>query len=324
MKKNLLLLLIVLTTTVNAQQVDYSVVSVNEEAGLEFTQITTDNDYVCMPEVKRRGKDLQWWTNRVIDISRSSNDLGYLSFRNNTSNLFVKDLKNKVASKQRTNRQFVIDFSFSPDGTKICFTEKQGQSNRIFITDADKGFVCRQITNNELDFTPVYSHDMEQIFFARQENNKISIWGYNLKDNFVSSYTHGLNPCPLKDNKVIICSRLSNEGKYEIWKVDYSSGIEECILSDHNRSFTSPCISPNGEWILLVGSSIITTDDFSYANTDIYVCKIDGTQLTQLTYHAADDISPVWSSDGNYIYFVSQRGSSKAIANIWRIPFIIN
>ena len=28
----------------------------------------------------------------------------------------------------------------------------------------------------------------------------------------------------------------------------------------------------------------------------------------QLTYHAADDLSPVWGRDGRYIYFVSQRG----------------
>ena len=33
-------------------QVDYSVVTVNEESGLNFTRITSDNDYVCMPQVQ--------------------------------------------------------------------------------------------------------------------------------------------------------------------------------------------------------------------------------------------------------------------------------
>ena len=46
---------------------------------------------------------------------------------------------------------------------------------------------------------------------------------------------------------------------------------------------------------------------------------MDGTGLMQLTYHAADDLSPAWSKDGRYIYFISQRGSADAIANIWRI-----
>ena len=41
----------------------------------------------------------------------------------------------------------------------------------------------------------------------------------------------------------------------------------------------------------------------------------------QLTYHAADDLSPVWSRDGRYIYFISQRGSATATANVWRMNF---
>jgi len=61
-----------------------------------------------------------------------------------------------------------------------------------------------------------------------------------------------------------------------------------------------------------------------YRNTDIFVCRIDGTEFTQLTYHAADDISPVWSQDGKYIYFISQRGSSTGTANIWRMNFIFD
>ena len=54
----------------------------------------------------------------------------------------------------------------------------------------------------------------------------------------------------------------------------------------------------------------------------IYACRIDGTGMAQLTYHAADDLSPVWSRCGRYIYFISQRGSASATANIWRMPFV--
>ena len=73
--------------------------------------------------------------------------------------------------------------------------------------------------------------------------------------------------------------------------------------------------------LLFVGSNIINENSFSYANTDIFVAKIDGTNLTQITYHAADDLSPVWSRDGKYIYFISQRGSDTGTANIWRMNF---
>ena len=82
--------------------------------------------------------------------------------------------------------------------------------------------------------------------------------------------------------------------------------------------------SPDGQWILLVGSGAINTGESFYYNTDIFVCRIDGTELTQLTYHAADDLSPVWSRDGKFIYFISQRGSSTGTANIWKMNFSLS
>ena len=91
--------------------------------------------------------------------------------------------------------------------------------------------------------------------------------------------------------------------------------------SDPTKSFTTPSLSPDGKWILFVGSSVLMNGNAKYYNTDLYVCHLDGTNMVQLTYHAADDLSPVWSRDGKCIYFISQRGSSTATANVWRIDF---
>lgn len=70
-----------------------------------------------------------------------------------------------------------------------------------------------------------------------------------------------------------------------------------------------------------MGSNKIESGKVRYWNTDIFVSRLDGTEFTQLTYHAADDLSPVWGKDGRSIYFVSQRGSAEAQANIWRMTF---
>lgn len=311
-----------ITIIVQAQTVDYSVVSVNEESGINFTKVSSDNDYVCMPLVKRNKRgSIDWLSNRILDISPDGEKLAYLSIRNNATNIFIKDISKMGGSYQRTNRQSVLDFSYSPDGNNICFSETVNGVNRIFVTDAQKGFICRQITNNDHDYTPVYSEDMSQIYFSRQEANGLSIWSYSMKDNFLSAITRGMNPCPINGETAMLCVRSSGDKRNEIWKVNYDTGVEECIVSDANHSFTTPSISPDGKWILLVGSSEIDGGKFKYKNTDIYVCHIDGTNLTQITYHAADDISPVWSRDGKFIYFISQRGSSTGTANIWRMDF---
>lgn len=316
------LVMMVLFPSVAMSQVDYSVVTVNEESGLEFTRITNDNDYVCMPMVKRKGKTASWISNRILSISKDGSLLAYLSSRNNTTNIFIKDIVKQGSSVQRTNRQAVLDFSYSPDGKYICFSEKSGRFNQIYQTDASNGYVCRQITSGNQDYSPTYASDMQTIFFARQETNGISIWSYDIKDNFLSSYTKGMNPFPLHDKNTLLCSRINAQGRGEIWKINYATNVEECILSDTNRSFSTPTLSPNGQWILLVGSNTLMNGNAFYTNTDIFVCRKDGTQLTQLTYHAADDLSPVWSKDGKYIYFISQRGSTTGVANVWKIPFV--
>lgn len=320
-RRTLWSLLAFIPVAMNAQ-VDYSVVQVNEESGINFTQITTDNDYVCMPEVKRSGRGINWLSNRILDISVDGSQLAYLSFRSNTTNIFIKDIGKQGASVQRTNRQAVLDFTYSPDGKYICFSEANGKMNQIFQTSAMSGYVCRQITSGNKDYSPAYSPDMKNIFFVRLENNGASVWCYDIASNFLSSYTKGLNPFPVKGVSSILCSRVNAEGRGEIWRINYQTGIEECIVSDPSRSFTTPSISPDGQWILFVGSSALQNGSQKYFNTDLFACHADGTQVVQLTHHAADDISPVWSRDGKYIYFVSQRGSSTGTANVWRMDFV--
>lgn len=317
-------LLLLAFNSVQAQTVDYSVVAVSEEAGLNLTKVTNDGDCVCMPEVIRKRGNIEWLTNRIIDISIDNKKLAFLSFRNNSTNIFIKDIFGAGGTVQRTNRQFVLDFSYSPDGKNICFSEVSGDYNRIFVTDAEKGYICRQITDNDYDYAPVYAPDMSQIYFSRLESLWMSIWSYNTRGNYLSNISRGMNPRPTTDGQSLICVRPNANGRNEVWKINCETGAEECILSDPYRSYTTPSVSPDGQWILLVGSSTITEEDFVYQNTDIYVCRADGSQIYQLTHHAADDISPVWSRDGRHIYFISQRGSATASANVWRMDFYLN
>lgn len=313
---------LLLGMSLHSQTVDYSIVSVPEESGIEFMKVSSTSDYVCMPIVERSRNGVNWFTNRILDVTNEGKHIAYLSLRNNTTNIFIKELGKQGGSIQRTNRSGVIDFSYSPDGKYICFSEQRGDVCQIYQTDAKEGYICRQITSANNDYTPVYSSDMKTIFFARQETSTVSIWGYSIDNNFLSSYTNGMNPCVVRDENVYLCTRINSMGNSEIWKINYVTGVEECIVSDPNCSFATPVLSPDGKWILMVGGSVIRDGNISYYNTDIYACKIDGTNLLQLTYHAADDLSPVWSHDGKYIYFISQRGDANATPNIWRMNFL--
>lgn len=322
MKRLTTIILLLIAICSHAQRVDFSVVFVPEESGNNITRISNAGDYVCLPIVKRNSNSVSWNSNRILGISPDGTQLAYISNRNNATNIFLTDLNKQGGSVQRTKRQGVQDFTFSSDGKYICFSEVRGKECQLFQTDAKNGYVCRQITSGARDYSPVYSSDMKQVFFAREEKKGFSVWSYNIANNFLATYSLGLNPSPVSGGESsYFCTRISAAGICEIWKVNYENGLEECIVSDPNRSFMSPMISPDGRWLLMVGGSVIESGNVRYWNTDLYACHIDGSNITQLTYHAADDLSPVWSGDGKKIYFVSQRGDAEGTANIWCMDF---
>ena len=184
-----ILLLLLIAASGYAQRVDFSVVFVPEESGNNITRISSAGDYVCLPVVKRSAKGVSWNSNRILGISPDGTHLAYISNRNNATNIFLTDLGKQSGSVQRTKRQGVQDFTFSSDGKYICFSEIRGKECQLFQTDAQSGYVCRQITNGAKDYSPVYSSDMTQVFFAREEKKGFSVFYLNCYEFFVFSFS---------------------------------------------------------------------------------------------------------------------------------------
>ena len=335
MKKLLLLsLAAVLSVCADAAKkkgFDYSIVFVPEEGGVKFEKITEDADAVDGTNLvgkstsifgSKKTNTMDWWVLPMIGVSPDGKRVGYINNKNGTKNIMVKNASKGGASTQRTFRTRVEGFTWSPNGKEICFTEVRGGHYGIYLVSAEQGTVVKQISNgSDNDYGGVITPDGNTIYFHRGEGySSYSLWSYDRKTNLFSNYSRGMTACPIPNDKnSIYCARFTENKESEIWRVNFQTGVEELILGAPNKSYTSPQLSPDGNWILVVGSS--KSEKEKTENTDIFVVRTDGTQFTQLTYHPGHALSPVWSPDGKSIYFLSQRGSVKGNYNVWRMDF---
>ena len=327
--KSLLLLFVIVLASCSVSRISYGNVSVPEEGGVSFLQITNDADNVAEPGVRRNillsqgnRPNLEWWINPMIAVSPDGSKIAYINAKNSMRNIMVKSSKSGGASIQRTFRNFVTDFSWSLDGKTICFTENRNGHSGIYLVAADQGSIVKQISNGlSNDYAGVISPDGNFIFFHRGEGgyDNYGLWSFDKKTNLFSNYSRGMTPCLIpQSNNVIYCSRYTERKECEIWRINFETAVEEVLLSQTGKSFTMPKLSPDWKWILCTGNSITPT---KIQNTDIFVVRTDGTMFTQLTFHPGNDLSAVWDPNGKNIYFLSQRGSKDGKYNVWKMDF---
>ena len=196
-----------------------------------------------------------WTTGRLLAISPDGTELAFVSIINNQWNVMVRKSGPQGSATQRTFRS-VNDFSWGIDD-KLYFGDAVDYNrSQISSTDAHAGSIMRQHTSNNFDSNPILSNDGKKIYFTRTDKSGASVWSYDLSNGAITSCSRGYNPYPVGDgSEEFICVRNSSFGTSELWLVNYEKGQETLILTDKNRGFSNPCLSPDGEWILCQGNS---------------------------------------------------------------------
>lgn len=315
------LVLFLLTSCINTKP-NYTVVSVAEEGSLRLTQYTNEQENVVHPSIEKNSSgDLTWYAPALLAVSPQNDKIAYIGLANNHRNLYIKDVKGGKATVQRTFNRDISDMSYSPDGKKICFTERKEEDENIYMISANEGVAVQQLVSSKSpELCPVFSEDGKSVFFVRTEGDRYFIWSLNINSSLLTQYTEGFTPTIFDDGNKVLLTR-NKKSKGEIWTVDLNRGIETLILSDPEIGYSSPRISPDGKRVVCVGST--QKNKTNPANLDLYLVNLDGSQITQLTFHGGHDVSPVWSPDGKTLFFLSQRGNKEGIWNVWKMENLI-
>ncbi len=188
-----------------------------------------------------------------------------------------------------TNRKRLTDApgydaegSYSHDGRQIVFTSTRDGDPDLYIMNAD-GSQVRQLNNVDgYDGGPFFSPDDKWIIFRSDRH----------KEHMLQLFA------------------ISVDGKHE-------------VQLTHNLDTVNwaPYFHPSGEYI------IWTRADYSrgprFANFDLFIMEIEsddhqfrGGKVTQVTFHPAADVLPVFSPNGKQLMWTSNRGEDGS-SQLW-------
>ncbi len=206
--------------------------------------------------------------------------------------------------------------TLSPDGKFVAYMSR-GSGNWDIHLQRIGGRNPINLTerSSEDDGSPKFSPDGEWIAF-RSERQGGGIFVMGATGESVRRVTEGgFDPAWSPDGaKIVHATEATAQNPYsrstvsQLWVTEVATGETKLLYAG---DAVQPDWSPNGLRIAYWG---LQGDS---GQRDLWTIKADGTDPVRVTDDPDLDWNPVWSPDGNWLYFSSDRGGS---LNLWRIP----
>lgn len=201
-----------------------------------------------------------------------------------------------------------VGFSWSPDGTMICFGTKAGGSDAIHIVHADGRGLVRSLAF-DLDgvYTPVWSPDGERIAFIGTRDGASELYvtdtmGESLR-RLTDDYDDERNPAWSPDGRSIAFesdrdSPLDRgfDRSYDLYAVDVETRHVTALVRGPGWE-QSPTWSPDGRYI------IYSSD--RQGTPDLYLADLEDSTCVRLTSLIGGAETPSWSRDGDRLTFAA-------------------
>lgn len=228
--------------------------------------------------------------------------------------------------------------AFSPDGSQIAFASYRADNGDIYLMNLN-GRILQRVTYTA-DFnesSPVFLSNPHYVLYSREPRTtrevKLLLQSSGSTKTYAGfSVTHiyskvtqellpvgfGVRaPCVSAD-RGRVAYESNNDGNLDLYTLDLSGILLESIDSNAVESIPithnevddgSPSFFPEGHRLAFVSSR----GHWRQRVHQIYTVNLDGTDENHLNPNAYDCYSPVVSSDGNVIVFVSARDGDMEI-----------
>ncbi len=192
----------------------------------------------------------------------------------------------------------ITNFDISPDQKKIAFSSR----GLLFVSDMEGKFVRELNTNPEGRVMEVAWTDSAGLIF----NQVVDGWQnlYTIKADGTGKEKQITSDA--RNNRAIEMSSDRSKmvylsGRDQLRILDLKSLKSETILTDEFWAIqnSQPHFSPDDKWVLYT----------AYRNfeQDVFVINLETNKTYDITNSGLSEADPVWSPDGKYIYFESDR-----------------
>jgi Tol biopolymer transport system component/DNA-binding winged helix-turn-helix (wHTH) protein len=206
--------------------------------------------------------------------------------------------------------------AWTPDGKEIIFSSTRGGRDSLWRISASGG-EPRPVAGpiGEGKWPSIPSRGDELVY--EQEISKLDIWSLSLKDarhiranpvSLVSEKGNKMRPDMSPDGKKI-AFESDRLGRWEIWTCAMDGSGCDQVTNLHGTAGRARW-SPNGRYIAF--------EFHPGERGEIYMVEVPGgTPRLFPTIPGADNLTPSWSRDGQWLYFASKRGNEPF--QIWKI-----
>ncbi len=283
------------TKTVTATK---PVVDPDEPTGRIVYTCSINGDEICM--INADGSDWRQLTNSDLgnfnaNPSADGKSIVYVASDGNKSEIHEMQVASgKTVQLTKLGKSLGAP-EISPDGKTIIFHYRSGNSNvQIWIMDRDGSNPQEFLSKSGNDVhDATWSPDGTQILFAmgKNDSNKLYIMDFNGGSPEVVNDTIDTRGRSDWSVNTLISFDQGGPFAHDVYLMNTDgSGLRRVSQAGINAQGAS--VSPDGKWIAFSGYTNVADKDLN--SCEIFIMRVDGTDVRQLTDNSYCDYQPRW------------------------------